>query len=44
MPTSTPPQIAAPTPTPTCGANSVPVAAKQNYACGRVNHVTAEEA
>jgi hypothetical protein len=27
------------TPTPTCGANSIPVAAKQNYAHGRVNHV-----
>jgi hypothetical protein len=31
-------------PTPTRGANSVPVAAKQNYARGRVNHVTVEEA
>jgi hypothetical protein len=29
---------------PTRGANSVPVAAKQNYACGRVNHVPMEEA
>jgi hypothetical protein len=29
---------------PTCGANSVPVAAKQNYARGRVNHVAVEEA
>jgi hypothetical protein len=32
------------TPAPTHGANSVPVAAKQNYACGRVNHVAVEEA
>jgi hypothetical protein len=32
------------TPAPTRGANSVPVAAKQNYACGRVNHVAVEEA
>jgi hypothetical protein len=29
---------------PTHGANSVPVAAKQNYTCGRVNHVAVEEA
>jgi hypothetical protein len=32
------------TPAPTSGANSVPVAAKQNYARGRVNHVAVEEA
>jgi hypothetical protein len=32
------------TPAPTHGANSVPVAAKQNYARGRVNHVAVEEA
>jgi hypothetical protein len=32
------------TPAPTRGANSVPVAAKQNYACGRVNQVAVEEA
>jgi hypothetical protein len=32
------------TPAPTHGANSVPVAAKQNYAHGRVNHVAVEEA
>jgi hypothetical protein len=32
------------TPAPTRGANSVPVATKQNYACGRVNHVAVEEA
>jgi hypothetical protein len=29
---------------PTRIANSVPVATKQNYACGRVNHVAVEEA
>jgi hypothetical protein len=32
------------TPTHTCGANSIPVAAKQNYAHGRVNHVAMVEA
>jgi hypothetical protein len=32
------------TPAPTCGANSIPVATKQNYAHGRVNHVAVEEA
>jgi hypothetical protein len=32
------------TPAPTHGANSVSVAAKQNYALGRVNHVAVEEA
>jgi hypothetical protein len=31
-------------PAPTSGANSVLVAAKQNYAHGRVNHVAVEEA
>jgi hypothetical protein len=31
------------TPAPTCGANSIPIAAKQNYARGRVNHVNVEE-
>jgi hypothetical protein len=36
------PAIAAPAPT--HGANTVPVAAKQNYAHGRVNHVAVEEA
>jgi hypothetical protein len=30
-------------PAPTCGANSVPVAAKQNYVRERVNHVVVEE-
>jgi hypothetical protein len=50
MPTSVPnphthpPEIAVSTPAPTHGANSVPIAAKQNYKCGRVNHVTMEEA
>jgi hypothetical protein len=29
---------------PTYGANSIPIAAKQNYARGRVNHVAMEEA
>jgi hypothetical protein len=37
-------QPAIATPAPTHGANSVPVAAKQNYARGRVNHVAMEEA
>jgi hypothetical protein len=37
-------QPATATPAPTCGANFVPVAAKRNYTCGRVNHVGVEEA
>jgi hypothetical protein len=37
-------QTATTTPVPTSGANSVLVAAKQNYAHGRVNHVAVEEA
>jgi hypothetical protein len=37
-----PPVVA--TPAPTHGANYVHVAAKQNYARGRVNHVVVEEA
>jgi hypothetical protein len=37
-------QPAMATPAPTCGANSVLVAAEQNYARGRVNHVAVEEA
>jgi hypothetical protein len=37
-------QLATATPAPTRGANSVTVATKQNYACGRVNHVAVEEA
>jgi hypothetical protein len=32
------------TPTPTCGANFVPIAARKNYVHGKVNHVTLEEA
>jgi hypothetical protein len=36
-------QPAIATPAPTRGANSVPIAAKQNYARGRVNHVAVEE-
>jgi hypothetical protein len=32
------------TPVPTRGSSFVPVAAKQNYTRGRVNHVTVEEA
>jgi hypothetical protein len=32
------------TPTPTCGANSVPVANRQNYVHRKVNHVAVEEA
>jgi hypothetical protein len=39
-----PPQIVAPTPAFTRRANSIPFATKQNYAHGRVNHVTVEEA
>jgi hypothetical protein len=39
-----PPQIVVSTTAPTRGANSIPVAAKQNYARGRVNHVAMEEA
>jgi hypothetical protein len=35
---------AASTPAPTRGANSVPVAARQNYVRGKVNHVSVEEA
>jgi hypothetical protein len=37
-------QPAIATPTPTRGANSVPVATKKTYVCGRVNHVAVEEA
>jgi hypothetical protein len=36
-------QSAIATPAPTRGANYVPVAAKQNYTRGRVNHVAVEE-
>jgi hypothetical protein len=37
-------QPATATPVPTRGANSIPVATKQNYDRGRVNHVAVEEA
>jgi hypothetical protein len=40
---SRPPPTAASTPTPTRGANSVPVAARQNYVRKKVNHVIVEE-
>jgi hypothetical protein len=36
-------QTATATPAPTRGANSIPLAAKQNYARGRINHVVVEE-
>jgi hypothetical protein len=32
------------TPAPTCGANSIPIAARQNDVYGKVNHVAVEEA
>jgi hypothetical protein len=32
------------TPAPTRGANSIPIAARQNYVQGKVNHVTVEKA
>jgi hypothetical protein len=38
------PQTAVSTPTPIHGANSILVATKQNYVCGKVNHVAEEEA
>jgi hypothetical protein len=37
-------QTATTTLAPTSGANSVPIASKQNHARGRVNHVALEEA
>jgi hypothetical protein len=37
-------QPAIATPASTRGANSIPVASKQNYARGRVNHIAMEEA
>jgi hypothetical protein len=43
-PRNHPPLAAASTPVPTCGANSVPVAARQNYIHGKVNHVAVEAA
>jgi hypothetical protein len=39
-----PPLTVASTPAPTRGANSIPVAARQNYVRGKVNHVAVEEA
>jgi hypothetical protein len=36
--------LVATTAAPTHGANSIPVAAKQNYVCGKVNHVAVEVA
>jgi hypothetical protein len=49
LPTNTPmcthpPQMAVSTPVPTCGANFVPIAAKQNYVREKVNLVAVEEA
>jgi hypothetical protein len=41
---SRPPPTAASTPAPTHGANSIPVATRQNYIHGKVNHVAVEEA
>jgi hypothetical protein len=38
-----PPPAAVSTPAPTRGANSVPVATRQNFVRGKVNHVTVEE-
>jgi hypothetical protein len=43
-PRSHPPQTAVSTPAPARGANSIPIAAKQNYVRGKVNHVIVEEA
>jgi hypothetical protein len=43
-PRNRPPQTAMSTPAPTHGANFVPVAARQNYVHGMVNHVVVEEA
>jgi hypothetical protein len=39
-----PSQTAVITPAPTCGANSIPISARQNYVRGKVNHVAVEEA
>jgi hypothetical protein len=43
-PCSRPPPTVASTPAPTHGANSVPIATRQNYVRGKVNHVAVEEA
>jgi hypothetical protein len=41
---SRPPQTVVSTPTVTRGVNSVPIAARQNFVRGKVNHVIVEEA
>jgi hypothetical protein len=43
-PCSRPPLAAASTPTPTRRANSIPIATRQNFVRGKVNHVAIEEA
>jgi hypothetical protein len=43
-PHTRPNQTATATPAPSFGANSVPIAAKKNYVCGKVNHVAMGEA
>jgi hypothetical protein len=43
-PSNRPPQTAMSTPVPTHGANSIPVAARQNDVRRKVNHVIVEEA
>jgi hypothetical protein len=43
-PHSRPPQTAVSTPAPTRGVNSVPVASRQNYVRGKVNHIAVKEA
>jgi hypothetical protein len=43
-PRNHPPQTAVSTPAPTRGANSIPIAARQNYVCEEVNHIAVEEA
>jgi hypothetical protein len=43
-PRNRPPPAAASTPASTCGANSVLVAARQNFVHGKANHVIVEEA
>jgi hypothetical protein len=43
-PCNRPPPAVASTPAPTRGANSIPVAARQNFVRGKVNHVAVEEA
>jgi hypothetical protein len=43
-PRNRPPQTVVSTPVPTRGSSTIPVAARQNYVCGKVNHVAVEEA